>query len=119
MRCKTVINFRINGGNGGRDYTFVCAGCRHYVTELSTGRVLYLGTLIVSGIGLGGMLVVFGLKMLVDLVTRGPGGNDLSALIVVLVLFLGLGLPFFLMSLWSARSLIQDWRELNRNPIVG
>jgi hypothetical protein len=118
MRCRSLTEFRVNGGYSGRDYTFVCQECRQTVTELSAARAFYLGALIVSGAGLGGMLVFFGLQILIKTVTQGPGGNDLSAVIVVLVLFLGLGIPFLLMMLWAAKSLISDWLQLRRNPIV-
>lgn len=118
MRCRSLIEFRVNGGYSGRDYTFVCEGCQQTVTELSLGRVLYLVALLGSGGGLGGVLVFFGVKMLIQTVTQGAGGNDLSAVIVVLVLFLGLGIPFLLMMLFATKSLIRDWLELRRNPIV-
>lgn len=119
MRCKSLVELRVNQGYAGRDYTFVCEGCKHHVTELSGGRVAYLGSVIVFGGGLGVLLVTYGVEMLVHTITHGPGGNDLSALIVVLVLFLGLGTPFLLWMLWSAKSLVSDWLELRRNPVVG
>jgi hypothetical protein len=118
MRCRALTEFRVNGGYSGREYTFVCQGCRQMVTEISAGRVAYAIGLVGLGGGLGGMLVFYGVKMLVDTIQHGPGGNDLSAVILVLVVFLGLGAPFLLLMLWAGKSFIADWLALRRNPVL-
>ncbi len=118
MRCKVLIQFRQNGGDAGRDYLFVCDGCKHNVSELSSSRVFLQGFSILCGTGLAVALVFFGMKMLLSTLARGFGGNDASAVIVVLALFLGLGLPFLGFMLWAGRSMIRDRQELAKNPIV-
>lgn len=118
MRCKGLIEYRINRGYAGRDYTFVCEKCGQRVTELNAARVLYVGAIVVIGGGLGITLVTYGVEMLVKTITHGPGGNDLSAVILVLVIFLGLGTPFLLLMLWTAKLFISDWLRLRRNPVI-
>ncbi len=118
MRCRGVVEHRVNGNDSGRDYTFVCEGCGRRVTELSPGRIVYVTLLVVLGGGLGGMMVTFGIKMLASTLRDGAGGNSLTAVILVLVLFLGLGTPFLLLIAWVARSLLRDWLELRQNPVV-
>ncbi len=118
MRCKDLTEHRVNGGYTGRTYTFVCLGCARRVTELSTARAVFMSSMVLGGGFLGLMLVGFGVKMLVQTVVQGAGGNDLSAVILVLVVFLGLGAPFLLMTAWVGKMLVGEWLELRRNPLV-
>jgi len=64
------------------------------------------------------MLVYFGLHMLISTVRDGFSGNSPGAVILVLVLFLGLGIPFLLAMLWAARWFVTNSLELRRNPII-
>lgn len=118
MHVSNVLHLRVNGGSAGQSYTYVCRGCKEMVTELSAGRIAFQGFLILCGGGLGAMLVYFGTDILIGLIQHGPGGNDVSALVVVLVLFLGIGLPFLLFMLWLAKDLIADFIKLQRSPVI-
>jgi len=118
LRCKTVVEWRVNRGYAGRDYTFICQGCKQIVTVLSPYRTIWLCVMLVLWGGLAGMLVTFGVRMLIDLLTKGPGGNDLSALILVIAVFLGLGIPFALLLISTAKELVSDWLKLLRNPVI-
>jgi hypothetical protein len=118
MLCKTLTQWKQRGNDAGREYLFVCQGCKKMVTELGPGRAFLVWLRIVCGVGLAAMMVYFGLKMLLSTIAHGFGGNQPSAIIVVLVLFLGLGLPFLGAMLWWGRATWRDTEELKRNPIV-
>jgi ABC-type uncharacterized transport system permease subunit len=118
MRCKTVIDLHMEDGYAGRDYSFVCQGCRQVVTELSPGRIVAMLSLILGMGILGGLLVGFGLAMLLNTLTKSSDSNEQSAVIGLVVLFLVLGIPSLLGALWAAKSLVSDLRTIRRNPIV-
>lgn len=118
MRCAHQTEFRVNGNYSGRQYRFDCQGCGKSLTELNAARIATAGTMVVGGCLLGGMLVYFGLDMLVSTLLHGSRGNSLGATILVLVLFLGLGIPFLLGMLWAVRWFVTNSLELRRNPIV-
>jgi hypothetical protein len=79
MRCKTVIDLHMEDGYAGRDYSFVCQGCRQVVTELSPGRIVAMLSLILGMGILGGLLVGFGLAMLLNTLTKSSDSNQAMA----------------------------------------
>jgi hypothetical protein len=118
MHCRSLVELRVNGGNAGRSYTFVCQGCRETVSELSPERVAYTTMVVVLSGGLGALLVGGGVNMLVDTIRHGSRGNDLSAVILVLVVFLGLGTPCLLIALWMGKQFLADAMKLRKTPVI-
>ena len=118
MWCTSLVESRVNSGYAGRDYVFTCDNCGHVLSDMDAGRVLYQ-LMIVPTMGLfGAFLLWFGIPMALDLVQNGPGGNDLSAVIVVVVLFVGAGGLLSLLTLFILWSEIADFRDRRASPFI-
>ena len=117
MVCRSMTQHAVNGGYAGRDYIFVCTTCRHLVQDFNLARVLYQAMVLVLCGGFGGVLLFFGLRMGLDTWQRGFGGNDASAVVVVLALFILGGGGLFALALYTARGLYQDARDRRASPI--
>lgn len=118
MWCTSLVESRVNSGYAGREYVFTCDHCGHTLGDLDASRVLYQLMMLPSAGLFGGVMLWFGIPMAIDLATNGPGGNDLSAVIVVLVLFLGGGGLVTAGTFWSAWSAVSDFRARRASPFI-
>ena len=118
MTARSLVELRVNQGYAGREYVFQCEECGHQVNDFNIARVLYQLMLLPLAGGFGAFLLYFGIDMAIDTAMHGPGGNDVSALVVVLVLFLGGGGVLTLLALGMTWSLLQDWNTRRKSPLL-
>lgn len=118
MYCTNLTELRVNGGYAGRSYAYRCEECGHVVSDLDGASVLYLITMLPIGLVFSSVLVYFGADMAWDLVVRGPGGNDPTAVGVVIFLFLGMGGALLLGILYTLWAHFQDFRARRESPFL-
>ncbi len=118
MWCTNLVETRVNSGYAGREYAFTCDNCGHTLGDLNAARMLYqLMTLPLAG-AFGAFMLFYGIPMALDLVTEGPGGNDLSAMVVVVLLFNGGGLLLVLLALGVTWGIVSDFRARRASPLI-
>jgi hypothetical protein len=118
MSCAALTQHRLNNADVGRDYVFRCASCGHEVRDYNATRVQHQVLVLALCGGFGGFLLYLGLPMLLNTLSRGFGGNDASAVIVVLALFLLGGGVLSALALRTAWGLAADWRLRQQSPEI-
>lgn len=118
MYCTNLTELRVNGGYAGRSYSYQCEECGHVVADLDGASVLYQLVMLPIGLVFSSVLVYFGAQMALDVIRRGPGGNDPTALGVIIVLFLGMGGALLLGVLYTLWAAYGDFRERRASPFL-
>ncbi len=118
MHCQAVTEFRLNGGDAGRTYQFLCTSCGHSVQDLNRLRILHTGVIAVTSVSLSLILLGPGLWMGWSTVERGFGGNDPAAVVILLVVFLVGGLGLLAGAAWLGYQQFLDYRLRQESPEI-
>ena len=115
MRCERVTRFVYGRVDMGREYVFRCAGCRSTLLDMDPGRWRVYAIRFAFLVPILLAMVAFATHVVVGVARRGFGGNDPSAIYLLVGVLYALGVGGLIGLGLRGRYLL---RERARNRVI-